>query len=788
MFDKTKKLDNLYQKRNWDEIVKVGEKLFQEGTEDIRILNDLAVAYRRKKMIDDAFKVCDRIYSLNPNPDIVKQSMSLGVRYMRHHQVMGEILYEKGEYEQSLKIFNSLKPLGSYFSDKFYLAARIYIKQKKYALALSEYQNLIKKCPHRIDDAVEELLELIKEDATNEDAYNILYEAYNKKGTLQEEIPFYEGSVKNRKNIFDVYVLGNFYRCSKKVDKAIAFFSEYSGSDRNIPLFLGGIYLAKGEYQRSIAEYKLFYERNREKREIALKCFEKVLSLVKKDEELISYMTSLYLERGDFNSAEEKIKLLMTLKPANLEYQSRLEDILLQAVDRLFMEGNLELAREKLKKLIELRPDKSEYNTRLKDVEGFIIQNKINEYEERLRNSNLSDEEVNKINFELGELYLKRDADEKAAISLFQKVAKSESQYQPEALCRVGISFLSKGFIALADENFRKIKELKIPEDKKAEVFYKIGNAYEEKGLFDKAREVYSQILSFDVKYRDVVYRIDRLPSKPLVGKKDKGLSRLEDRYSQIEKIGAGGMGSIYKAKDKILGRLVALKVILDDFRSNTEAIHRFIREAQSASALQHPGIVTIFDINVGEPMYIAMEFVDGGNLREKQNKRIMSVDEFLGIAIEICDALEAAHSKGIIHRDIKPENIMLTRDGRVKITDFGLASINNATKMTMVGQILGTPLYMSPEQIKGRPTDNRSDIYSLGITFYEMLTGRVPFLEGDIGYRHIHETPEPPSLINPTISERLEKVVLKTIEKKQEDRHQDIREILEDIKKVKVN
>ncbi len=171
MFDKTKKLDNLYQKGNWDEIVKVGEKLFQEGMEDIRILNDLAVAYRRKKMIDDAFKVCDRIYSLNPNPDIVKQSMSLGVRYMRHHQVMGEILYEKGEYEQSLKIFNSLKPLGSYFSDKFYLAARIYIKQKKYDLALSEYQNLIKKCPHRIDDAVEELLELIKEDATNEDAY-----------------------------------------------------------------------------------------------------------------------------------------------------------------------------------------------------------------------------------------------------------------------------------------------------------------------------------------------------------------------------------------------------------------------------------------------------------------------------------------------------------------------------------------------------------------------------------------------------------------------------------------
>jgi serine/threonine-protein kinase len=281
-----------------------------------------------------------------------------------------------------------------------------------------------------------------------------------------------------------------------------------------------------------------------------------------------------------------------------------------------------------------------------------------------------------------------------------------------------------------------------------------------------------------------VAQRLENLPANAKVNKESKSQTRLEDRYENIEKIGTGGMGSIYRAKDKILGRLAALKVIRDDFRSDTEAVQRFIREAQSASTLQHPGIVTIFDIHVGEPLYIAMELVDGGNLREKLNRHPMPVKDFLKMAADICDALEAAHSKGIIHRDIKPENIMLTKEGKIKITDFGLASISTATKMTMVGQVLGTPLYMPPEQIQGKPTDNRSDIYSLGVTFYEMLTGNVPFSEGDIGYRHIHETPESPSLVNPAISDSLEKIILKTLEKKPENRYQSVREIQEDLKK----
>src|SRR3990172_13194789 len=218
MFDIVKKLDKLYEKEHWDTIITLGEKLFSDGTEDIRVLNDLAVAYRRKRMTENTFKVCERIYLLNPDPDIIKQSINLGIRYMRHHQIMGEILYDKGEYEKALKIFDSLKSLGSHFSDKFYLAARIYTDQKRYDLALNEYQSLIKKCPHRIDDAIEGLLELIRADAANERAYTILYETYRTEGILQKEISLYEQAVKNKKDIFDVYILGNFYRYSNQAD------------------------------------------------------------------------------------------------------------------------------------------------------------------------------------------------------------------------------------------------------------------------------------------------------------------------------------------------------------------------------------------------------------------------------------------------------------------------------------------------------------------------------------------------------------------------------------------
>src|SRR5437588_4809977 len=275
-------------------------------------------------------------------------------------------------------------------------------------------------------------------------------------------------------------------------------------------------------------------------------------------------------------------------------------------------------------------------------------------------------------------------------------------------------------------------------------------------------------------------------------------------RYKIIEKLGSGGMGEVYLAEDTRLGRKVALKVLAEELTQNRDRLSRFDQVAYAASALNHPNILTIYEMgDEGGRHYIVTEFIDGQTLRKRLGGPPLELTEVLDVAIQITGALEEAHAAGIVHRDIKPENIMIRRNGHVKVLDFGLAklteppasdetdteAVTRALVQTDAGMVLGTSQYMSPEQARGKPIDARTDIWSLGVVLYEMATGRAPFsgeTKTDVIVAIAKNDPPPLVRFAPNAPAEFEWIVLKALRKDVDERYQTIKELESDLKKLK--
>jgi eukaryotic-like serine/threonine-protein kinase len=262
-----------------------------------------------------------------------------------------------------------------------------------------------------------------------------------------------------------------------------------------------------------------------------------------------------------------------------------------------------------------------------------------------------------------------------------------------------------------------------------------------------------------------------------------------DGRYRVMRKLGSGGMADVYLAEDEELGRRVAIKILNDRHANDEQFVERFRREAKNAAGLSHPNIVSIYDRGEAEgTYYIAMEYLDGRSLKELLIARgPMPIDDAVSYTRQILNALRFAHKKGVVHRDIKPHNVMADPDGRLKVTDFGIARAG-ASQMTEAGAIVGTAQYLSPEQARGSPVDQRSDLYSVGVVLYEMLTGHVPFTGEtpvEIAMKHLSEAPRPPSTMRPDVSPDLDMIVLRALAKNPDDRFQSAEEMDAELARV---
>jgi tetratricopeptide (TPR) repeat protein len=387
------------------------------------------------------------------------------------------------------------------------------------------------------------------------------------------------------------------------------------------------------------------------------------------------------------------------------------------------------------------------------------------------------------------ETWVRAERDDEAIKLLQQVTADAEDFARASAL--LGQIFSRKGKHTLAIKKLHQAIGNAELDARNIDLFYELARVHEAAGQAREAVELYEKILTADYHYRDVEQRLEAArhisqaqvataapvdaPSTPELA----AVSARPGRYRVLEELGRGGMGIVYKAEDTILDRLVAFKVLPDSLRDSPQALKNFLREAKSAAKLNHPNIVTVFDAGEQDGrFYIAMEYVDGTTLKEiLKRRRSIAAAGVVHVGLQMCEALHYAHAQKVVHRDIKTANTMWTRDKKAKIMDFGLAKVVEEVRnhTTLVS---GTPYYMSPEQTLGRNIDHRTDLYSLGVTLFELATGTLPFREGNVPYHHVHTEPPDPRGLVPSLPEGLARTILHCLAKDPEARPQAAAEI----------
>jgi tetratricopeptide (TPR) repeat protein len=391
--------------------------------------------------------------------------------------------------------------------------------------------------------------------------------------------------------------------------------------------------------------------------------------------------------------------------------------------------------------------------------------------------------------FEAGSVFAEHDQPDDA-IRVLQQIPKDDEHFG-EACALLGLLFHTKGQNTLSIKKYEEAVGDSAVGRNNVEAYFALGKVCEQSGEFARAVDIYEKILSFDYHYQGVAARIEHAKEQ-IVAPRTGGLGGSSDsvtatgRYVVDSELGRGGMGVVYKARDTVLERDVAYKVLPEELRGNANALQNFLREAKAAAQLNHPNIVTVFDAGESEHgYYLAMEMITGTTLKEiVQRRGAVSPGGVIYILRQMAEALAYAHGKKVVHRDIKTANTMWTPDKKVKIMDFGLAKLMEEVR-NQTTVVSGTPFYMSPEQTLGKNIDHRTDLYSLGVTLFELATGELPFRRGNVPYHHVHTPAPDPRTVKPELPQPLALMILRCLEKSPDARYESAGAILEELDRL---
>lgn len=370
--------------------------------------------------------------------------------------------------------------------------------------------------------------------------------------------------------------------------------------------------------------------------------------------------------------------------------------------------------------------------------------------------------------------------DEKAMIGYLQKVPGSAPEHR-DAVVILAKALNRRGWSSLAVEKLEALLGSEPVRDDNLELWYQLAAAHEQLGELEITSSILHDVVACRYDYREAESWHRRIQKELVLLRERKEriarASRDEERYVLGEALGEGGMGKVYRARDRLLERDVAYKVLPGELSRDEEALERLLDEARAAASLNHPNIVTVHDVGVeAGRAFIAMELIEGESYKDllKRSGRL-PIQDVLHFLVSVCQGLEHAHRRGVVHQDLKPANVLLTSEGRVKIVDFGIARRRGGEAK---GYVAGTLRYVAPEQVAGRHTDARSDLYALGVTLYELLLGHPPFTTGDIAQHHRETPPAPLRPARPEVPEQIEAVVLRCLEKDPSRRFASAREV----------